>query len=46
MIGISSQIGRILLMDHLGPLRDYIHSQLHVVKVFPDTAEIWEKKTE
>ena len=30
--------------DHLGPLRDYIHSNYRLVKVFPDTAEIWEKK--
>ena len=29
--------------DHLGPLRDYIHSHYSVVKVFADSGEIWER---
>ena len=32
--------------DYLGPLRDYIRTHYSMVKVFPDTAEIWEKKAE
>jgi hypothetical protein len=31
---------------HLGPLRDYVHSDYTVVKVFPNADEIWERKTE
>jgi hypothetical protein len=30
--------------DHLGPLRDYIHSHYRVVKVFVNNDEIWERK--
>jgi hypothetical protein len=29
--------------DHLGPLRDYVHSHYRVVKVFANSDEIWEK---
>jgi len=32
--------------DYLGPLRDYIRTHYSMVKVFPNTAEIWEKKPE
>jgi hypothetical protein len=30
--------------DHLGPLRDYVHSRYRVVKDFENSDEIWEKK--
>jgi hypothetical protein len=32
--------------DNLGPLRDYLHSHYHRVKVFSDADEIWEKNLE
>jgi hypothetical protein len=30
--------------DHLGPLRDYIHAHYRVVKVFPSSDEVWERR--
>jgi hypothetical protein len=32
--------------DHLGPLRDYIHSSYKRVQVFGGTIEIWERQTD
>jgi hypothetical protein len=32
--------------DHLGPLRDYVHSRYRMVKEFANSDEIWEKKAE
>jgi hypothetical protein len=30
--------------DHLGPLRDYIHSHYQRIKVFADSTGVWERK--
>jgi hypothetical protein len=29
--------------DHLGPLRDYLHSHYHIAKRFPGSLEVWER---
>jgi hypothetical protein len=29
--------------DHLGPLRDYLHSYYRKVKIFTNSDEIWER---
>jgi len=29
--------------DHLGPLRDYLHSHYHLAKRFPGSLEVWER---
>jgi hypothetical protein len=29
--------------DHLGPFREYVRAHYHVVKVFPDLIQVWER---